>query len=48
MSEKEDNSHSDDQEPTIIDTEDQEIENRKPPNDKIVDYKIVDDKKTDT
>ena len=43
MNNKEEYSESDDHEPTIIGTEDQTIEEQKPPNDKIVHYKIVND-----
>ena len=45
MNEKEKDSQSNDHHPTIIGTEDQEIELRKPPNEKIVDYKIVTEEK---
>jgi hypothetical protein len=38
---KEKNSESNDHEPTILGTEDQEIIEQKPPNDKIVHYKII-------
>ena len=44
MDNKEESSESDDHEPTIIGTEDQTIEEQKPPNDKIVHYKILNDK----
>ena len=44
MNEKEDNSHSDDQEPRVIEHHDPKIEERKPPNDKIINYKIVENK----
>ena len=43
MSDKEENSDSNDHEPTIISTEDQEIIEQKPPNDKIIHYKIIKD-----
>ena len=43
MNNKEEDSESDDHEPTIIGTEDQTIEEQKPPNDKIIHYKIVKD-----
>lgn len=45
MSEKEDISQSDDQEPKVIEDLDPEIEKKKPPNDKIIFYKIVEDNK---
>jgi len=38
---KEESSESDDHEPTIIGTEDQTIEEQKPPNDKIIHYEII-------
>ncbi len=43
MSDKEENSEPNDHEPTIIGTEDQKIIEQKPPNDKIVHYKIIKD-----
>jgi len=43
LSEKEDISQSDDQEPKVIEHIDPEIEEKKPPNDKIIFYKIVED-----
>ena len=43
LSEKEDISQSDDQEPKVIEHLDPEIEKKKPPNDKIIFYKIVED-----
>ena len=43
MNNKEENSESNDHEPTIIGTEDQTIEEQKPPNDKIVHYEIIKD-----
>ncbi len=43
MNEKEENSESNDHEPTIIGEEVQEIIEQKPPNDKIVHYKIIKD-----
>ncbi len=44
MNEKEDTSHSDDQEPRVIEHHDPVIEERKPPNEKIVHFKIVENK----
>ncbi|MFX1481252.1 MAG: hypothetical protein ACFFCI_24495 [Promethearchaeota archaeon] len=44
MNEKEDNSHSDDQEPQVLGHHDPEIEERKPPNDKIIYYKLVENR----
>ncbi|NVM35314.1 MAG: hypothetical protein HWN81_06940 [Candidatus Lokiarchaeota archaeon] len=44
MNEKDDTSHSDDQEPKVIEHLDPEIEEKKPPNDKIIYYKIVENK----
>jgi len=41
LNNKEENSESGDHEPTIIGTEDQTIEEQKPPNDKIIHYEIV-------
>jgi len=41
LNDKEENSESNDHEPTIIGTEDQEILEQKPPNDKIIHYKII-------
>ncbi len=41
MSDKEEKTDTNDHEPTIIGTEDQEIIEQKPPNDKIVHYKII-------
>jgi len=43
LSEKEDISQSDDQEPKVLEDLDPEIEEKKPPNDKIIFYKIVED-----
>ncbi len=43
MNDKEEESQSNDHDPTIISTEDQEIEERKPQNDKIVYFKIAND-----
>ena len=43
MNNKEEHSESNDHEPTIIGMEEQTIEEQKPPNDKIVHYKIVND-----
>lgn len=43
LSEKEDISQSDDQEPKVIEHLDPEIEEKKPPNNKIIFYKIVED-----
>ncbi len=50
MDEGEEDSQSNDQEPTIIGAEDQEIEEKKPPNDKISFYRIMEEKneKTDS
>ena len=47
MNDKEENSESNDHEPTIIGTEDQEIIEQKPPNDKIIHYKIIKDNNKD-
>ena len=44
LNEKENNSYSDDQEPTVLEHHDPEIEVRKPPNDKIIYYKLVENK----
>lgn len=44
MNDKEDTSNSDDQEPRVIEHHDPEIEERKPPNNKIIQYKIVENK----
>lgn len=44
MNEKEENSHTDDQEPQVIEHHDPEIEEKKPPNAKIISYKIVKNK----
>ena len=41
MNNEEEHSESNDHEPTIIGTEDQTIEEQKPPNDTIIHYKIV-------
>jgi hypothetical protein len=46
MNEEEENSESNDHDPTIISHEDPEFKEQKPPNDKIVSFKIVDDKQT--
>jgi len=40
LNNKEEHSESNDHEPTIIGTEEQTIEEQKPPNDKIIHYKI--------
>ena len=50
MDEREEDSQSEDVEPTIIGAEDQEIEEKKPPNDKISVYRIVEENpdKTDS
>ncbi|MEE9376448.1 MAG: hypothetical protein V3V33_00245 [Candidatus Lokiarchaeia archaeon] len=45
MNEKEDTSHSDDQEPIVIEHHDPKIEEKKPPNDKIIHFKIVENNK---
>jgi len=42
LDEKDEDSQPHDKEPTIISSEDQEIKEKKPPNDKIIYYKIVD------
>ncbi|MFX1567047.1 MAG: hypothetical protein ACFFCV_01620 [Promethearchaeota archaeon] len=44
MGEEEKDSKSNDHYPTIISYEDREIKEQKPPNDKIISYKIVDEK----
>ena len=44
MNEKEVNSHPDDQEPKVLEHHDPKIEEKKPPNDKIIHYKIVESK----
>ena len=41
MNNKEEDSESDDHEPTIIGMEDQKIEIQKPPNDRIIHHKMV-------
>jgi len=50
LDEREEDSQSKDQEPIIIGAEDQEIEEKKPPNDKISVYRIVEENldKTDS
>ena len=48
MDEKGEDSKSNDRGPAILSTEDQEIEERKPPNDKILDYKIIEEENNHT
>ncbi len=43
MNEEEKDSNSNDHEPTIISSEDREIKEQKPPNDKIISYKLIDE-----
>ncbi len=42
--EKNDSESNDHDHPTIISSEDREIKQQKPPNDKIINYKIVEEK----
>jgi len=44
MNEEKKDSQSNDHDPTIISSEDREIKKQKPPNDKIISYKLVEDK----
>jgi len=48
LDDKEEDSQSNDQEPTILSTEDQKIKEKKPPNDRISFYKIVKDENNTT
>ena len=44
MNEEKKDSQSNDHDPTIVSSEDREIKEQKPPNDKIVSYKLVEEK----
>ena len=44
MNDENENSDAESAHPTIIETEEREIPERKPPNDKIVEYHVVDEK----
>ena len=46
MNEEEKDSQTNDHYPTIISSEDREIKEQKPPNDKIINYKLVEDNNT--
>jgi len=48
LDDQEEETKSNDQEPTIIEAEEQEIEKRKPPNDKITYYRIIDESEDKT
>jgi len=45
LDEKDEDSQPHDKEPTIISSEDQEIKEKKPPNDNIIYYKIIENDK---